>query len=297
MLCKMALLEDFGLSFSLETFNELSNKKLLSSQKMQSQDITAHLIPCKQQAHATLISREKGILCGQAWVNKIFSLLGNEESSVQIKWHLKDGDCIQKEQLICELSGNARQLLIGERSALNFLQCFSGTSTLTKRYLHAMGTSRCLLLDTRKTIPGMRYGQKYAVTVGGGHNHRFGLYDAFLIKENHIFSAGSIQKACLIAKEHVPKKQVEIEVENLNELNEAINAQADIVMLDNFTLSDLNRAVQQAKKSLYPIKLEASGNINLDTISAVAQTGVDYISVGGLTKNIHALDLSMRIQC
>jgi len=287
--CKTALLEDLGLNIGDLTLDLSSIFETL--------DITANLISAKTQASARLISRESGILCGQAWVEKIFALLTPQEPSqkLSIKWYINDGETIRTNDLICEISGSARQILTAERSAMNFLQSLSATATLTAEYVSRINSSECKLLDTRKTIPGMRFGQKYAVKIGGGQNHRFGLADAFLIKENHIMACGGINKALETAIKNHPNKLLEIEVENLDELQQAIDGKAQIVMLDNFNNDDLVRATSLVNQSKHQPKLEASGNVNLLTIEDIANTGVDFISVGALTKDIKALDLSMRI--
>lgn len=256
------------------------------------QDITAELIAPETQATASLITRENGILCGTKWVETIFELLGG---SIQIDWQLKDGDLMSVGQTICELKGNARQLLTGERSAMNFLQSLSATATLTNQYIKQIAGSNCKLLDTRKTIPAMRYGQKYAVKCGGGTNHRIGLSDAYLIKENHIMACGGIKQALSKAIKTNPEKLLEIEVENLDELKQAIEGKAQVVMLDNFTNPEIEQALALRNKSEWKPKFEASGNVNIETIAEIAKTGVDYISVGALTKDIKAIDLSMRI--
>ncbi|SEA80523.1 nicotinate-nucleotide pyrophosphorylase [carboxylating] [Alkalimonas amylolytica] len=253
-------------------------------------DITASLIPASQLASATIISREAAIICGVAWVNEVFQQL---DPSVQLDWQVQDGDSVAPNQLLCRLQGNARSLLTGERSALNFLQCLSGTATTTDVFVQQLAGSRTQLLDTRKTLPGLRLAQKYAVLCGGGQNHRIGLFDAFLIKENHIAAAGGIAKAVAQARSNFPGKPVEVEVENLAELQQALTAGADIIMLDNFSLADIQQAVainqQQAK-------LEVSGNITSERLRELAATGVDFISSGALTKHVQAIDLSMRLQ-
>lgn len=251
-------------------------------------DITALLIPETKQAQATIISREKAVICGTAWVDEVFQQI---DPQLTITWNVCDGDLVQANQSLCVLQGPARSLVTGERCALNFLQTLSGTATLTHQYVQAMMGTRAKLLDTRKTIPGWRSAQKYAVTCGGGANHRMGLYDAFLIKENHILASGSITKAITIARSYAPSKLLEIEVENLEELQEALKAHADIILLDNFTLDQLKKAV---RLNANHAKLEASGGVTLENIRAIAETGVDFISVGHLTKNIDAIDLSMR---
>lgn len=255
-------------------------------------DITAELIAKDQLATATIITREDGILCGIAWVNKIFEILGN---STSISWYFDDGDKLGANDTLCTLSGNARALLTGERSAMNFLQSLSATATLTAEYAEKLKATDCQLLDTRKTIPGMRFGQKYAVCCGGGTNHRIGLSDAFLIKENHIMACGGIKKALKSAFSNHPEKLLEIEVESLEELKLALTGGAQVILLDNFSLDDMREAKCIRDQHNNQAKLEASGNISLDTICDIAATGVDFISVGALTKNVKALDLSMRV--
>jgi nicotinate-nucleotide pyrophosphorylase (carboxylating) len=255
-------------------------------------DITAELIPEQTQANATLITREDAVICGVRWVEKIYQLLGND---VQVKWKVADGSIVEAGDTICEISGNARQLLTGERAAMNFLQSLSATATLTNQYVELIKNTQCKLLDTRKTIPGMRYGQKYAVKCGGGVNHRIGLSDAYLIKENHIMACGSILAALSQAKNLHPDTLIEIEVESLQELKLAIEGKADVIMLDNFDIEQLNLARSLVDSTSPTIKLEASGNVNKQTIADIATTGVDFISVGALTKDIKAVDLSLRI--
>ncbi|MCM2678797.1 carboxylating nicotinate-nucleotide diphosphorylase [Echinimonas agarilytica] len=251
-------------------------------------DISASLIPEKNVSVARIISREPAIFCGIEWGNEVFRQLGNR---VILDWHVKDGDFMEENQCVCTLSGPSRDLLTGERTLLNIAQTLSGTATTTRSYVDVIEGTGVRLLDTRKTIPGMRNAQKYAVACGGGVNHRFGLYDAFLIKENHIAAAGSIQAAVSQAKTSFPSKPVEVEVENLDELQQALNADTDRIMLDNFSLDLMREAVAiNAGKA----ELEASGNVNLTTIRHIADTGVDFISVGALTKHIAAVDFSMR---
>ncbi|MBU1309921.1 MAG: carboxylating nicotinate-nucleotide diphosphorylase [Gammaproteobacteria bacterium] len=252
-------------------------------------DITASLIPQAQQASATIITREPCVVCGTAFVDEVFRQLGNE---VQLSWQVKDGDQVAADTLLCTLTGPARILLTGERSALNFLQLLSATASTTAHYVQFLHGSNTRLLDTRKTLPGLRFAQKYAVTVGGGKNHRIGLFDAFLIKENHIAAAGSIANAVATARQNFPGKPVEVETENLAELQQALDAGADIIMLDNFSLADIQRsvAINQGKA-----KLEVSGNITSERLTELAATGVDYISSGALTKHVQAIDLSMRL--
>lgn len=253
-------------------------------------DLTAALIPEKAQSEATVISRETAVLCGTAWFNAVFRQL---DSGITIDWQARDGDRIEPDQLLCVLQGSSRALLTGERTALNFLQMLCGTATLARRYADAVAGTNAAILDTRKTIPGLRLAQKYAVRCGGCQNHRIGLFDAVLIKENHILAAGSISKAITEARRLHPNVTVEVEVENLAELKEALEAEPDIVMLDNFDLATMRQAVSVTAGR---VKLEASGNVNFDTVRSIAETGVHYISIGGLTKDIKALDLSMRFR-
>ena len=253
-------------------------------------DITANLIPANAVAVATVISRENATIAGQAWFNEVFSQL---DSTIEIEWHVADGDTVEENQLLCTLTGNARQLLTGERSALNFLQTLSATATLTRSYVDLVSHTKCKILDTRKTIPGLRDAQKYAVRCGQGNNHRIGLYDGILIKENHIMAAGSISNAVSQAKKLSSSIPVEVEVETLEELHEALAAGANIVLLDNMSNDILIDAVAINEGKA---KLEASGNVNKSTVKAIAETGVDFISIGELTKNINAIDLSMRFK-
>lgn len=252
-------------------------------------DITAALIDQRQIAMAEVISREDAVLCGRAWVEAVYQQVGPD---VELEWLAKDGDRIEADHVFLRLKGPARDILTGERAALNWLQTLSATATTTHRFAEQLKGTHCTLLDTRKTIPGLRAAQKYAVRCGGGENHRLGLYDAFLIKENHIISCGSIAAAIQRAKAMHPDKMVEVEVENLNELAQALSEQVDVVMLDNFSLMDMQKAVQLNETDA---KLEVSGNVDIDSLKDIAQTGVDYVSVGALTKHVHAIDLSMRI--
>ena len=253
-------------------------------------DLTAALIPESAQAEATVISREYAVLCGSAWFDAVFRQL---DPRIHVGWQAADGDRIAPDQLLCTLHGPARPLLTGERTALNFLQLLSGVATLASRFADAVAGSDATILDTRKTLPGLRLAQKYAVRCGGCQNHRIGLFDAVLIKENHIMAAGSISEAIATARRLHPGVTVEVEVENLAELQEALVAQPDIVMLDNFDLAAMREAV---RITAHQLKLEASGNVNFDTVRQIAATGVDYISIGGLTKDVRAVDLSMRFQ-
>ncbi len=251
-------------------------------------DITALLTPENEQATATIISREDMVLAGQPWVN---ALIKAYDPTVKITWLKNDGDVVKANETIYQLAGSARSLLTVERPALNFVQTLSAVATKTAAYVKYLEGTPTKLLDTRKTLPGLRIAQKYAVGVGGGQNHRLGLFDAFLIKENHIMAAGGIAQAIEKARQIAPNKSVEVEVETWDELNQALEAQADIVMLDNFSQQQMIDAVKHVAGRC---KLEASGNITLETLTEVAQTGVDYISMGVLTKDIKAIDLSMR---
>jgi len=253
-------------------------------------DLTANLIPADVQGTATIITREHGVFCGKAWADEVFKQLGGE---VKIDWHVEDGDKVEPNQTLCTLSGPARILLTGERNAMNFIQTLSGCATTTAEYAKALEGTNCRLLDTRKTIPGLRSALKYAVACGGGFNHRIGVFDAYLIKENHIIANGGITQTIKTAKELNPGKPVEVETESLEELREAIEAGADIIMLDNFTMDMMREAVAiNAGRAA----LENSGNVTLETLREYAETGVDYISVGALTKHVRAMDLSMRFK-
>lgn len=255
-------------------------------------DLTAQLIPADRTSRATVITREDATLCGQAWFDEVFRQV---DPRVQVTWKAADGDRVRPNQLLCELSGPARALLTGERTALNFLQALSGTATETSRYAEALAGTQCRVLDTRKTIPGLRLAQKYAVRCGGGTNHRIGLFDAILVKENHIAAAGSIPAAVAEARKLSGKVMLEVEVENLDQLQQALDAKVDRILLDNFSHDDMRTAVRITRAHEHTgIELEASGNMSLETLRAVAETGVDFISVGGLTKHMRAVDLSMR---
>jgi nicotinate-nucleotide pyrophosphorylase (carboxylating) len=251
-------------------------------------DLTAALIPADSRSQASLITREGAVFCGAEWFNSVFRQL---DERVAIQWQVADGDDIHPDQTLCLLEGPTRALLTGERTALNFLQTLSGTATVTRQYAKILAGTNTKLLDTRKTIPGLREAQKYAVKCGGGHNHRMGLYDGILIKENHIAATGSIANAVTKAKELYPDIQVEVEVETLEELEEALRVEADIVLMDNFTLEQLREAVTRTRGRAL---LEASGGFDLASLRQAAETGVDYISVGSLTKHVRAIDLSMR---
>ncbi len=254
-------------------------------------DLTAALVPEAQQALATVITREAAVLCGQVWVDAVFAELGRE---VTIDWHCSDGDAVAPGQKLCELRGPARAILTGERTALNFLQTLSAVATATRRYVDAIAGTRATILDTRKTIPGLRLAQKHAVRVGGGSNHRIGLYDGILIKENHIVAAGGITPAIRRARDQGATVLLEVEVETLAQAEEALRAGADRLLLDNFTTALMREAVALRDGLAPGTGLEASGGIELQTIRSVAETGIDFISVGDLTKNIRAIDLSMR---
>lgn len=255
-------------------------------------DITARLIPASEQGEATIITRDDCTIAGQAWVNEVFSQL---DASVNVTWHVADGDQVSANSPLFSLKGSARSLLTGERCALNFLQLLSATATAATRYAKLVEGTSVKLLDTRKTIPGLRSAQKYAVTCGNCYNHRIGLYDAFLIKENHIAACGGITQAIKAAQQQSPGKPVEVEVESLEEFREALAAGADTVMLDNFSLDDMREAVRFNKEENdSKTKLEASGGITDETLRPIAETGVDYISIGALTKDCKAVDLSMR---
>ena len=252
-------------------------------------DITAQLIPADNRSRGRVITREAGVLCGSAWVDAVFEEVNPD---IQINWHKQDGDSLAAGDILFDFSGPARGLLTGERAALNFLQLLSGTATRCRRYAELVAGTGAKLLDTRKTIPGLRVAQKYAVTCGGCHNHRIGLFDAYLIKENHINACGGIAQAVATARSHAPDKPVEVEVENLEELELALQAGADRIMLDNFSLQNLREAVAINNARA---ELEASGNVTDKTLRPIAETGVDYISIGALTKDCKALDLSMRL--
>ena len=253
-------------------------------------DVSAQLIPESRQARAHVLCREPGIVCGAPWFNETFRQL---EPRVALRWHHPEGSQVAADTVLCELGGPARALLTGERTALNFLQLLSATATLTQRYVQAIAGTACRILDTRKTLPGLRTAQTSAVRCGGGSNHRMGLYDMVLIKENHIAAAGSIGAAVRAARA-AGAARIEVEAETLEQLREALDARADIVMLDNFELGALRAAVGLNRAHAHPAPLEASGGVTLAGLRAIAETGVDYISIGALTKNVAAIDLSMR---
>jgi len=265
-----------------------SQVKLALQEDVGQQDLTADLIPVDALASATIITREDSTLCGQEWVEQVFEQL---DPSISIKWSFSDGDQMLANDIICTLHGSARTLLTGERTAMNFLQTLSATATLTKQYTDQVVNLPVEILDTRKTVPSLRLAQKYAVRCGGGFNHRVGLYDGILIKENHINAAGSITEAVKQAKTLHKGIDIEVEVENFDELEQALSAGADIILLDNFDIPSLIKAVEINKGQA---KLEASGGITLAALRSIAETGVDRISIGALTKDIRAIDLSMR---
>lgn len=274
----------------LETLDEqtLSSVRLALEEDIGSGDVTAALIPEDSRWQAEVISRETAVICGRAWFDAVFSLI---DKNVSINWQATDATEVTPGQTVCRLHGPARSLLSGERAALNFLQTLSGTATLASQYATAVKDLKTRILDTRKTIPGLRRAQKYAVLCGGCHNHRAGLYDAFLIKENHIAAAGSIKLAIKKAESLDTGLLIEVEVENLDEMQEALDAGAKRLLLDNFSGEKLRQAVLLNDGRA---ELEASGGITLDNLRAIAETGVDYISIGALTKDVRAIDLSMR---
>ena len=251
-------------------------------------DVTAQLVE-NTLIKAQVISRQFAVICGQQWFDSVFSHLSEQ---VEIRWLIADGESCVANQVLCELTGPTRALLTGERAALNFLQTLSGTATRTHRYVQAVQSTNARILDTRKTIPGLRLAQKYAVTCGGGTNHRLGLYDAILIKENHIEAAGSIANAVANARKQFPTLSIEVEVENLDEYTQAIAAEVDRVLLDNFSTALLREAVNMPHGE---VELEASGGVTLDNILGIAETAVDFISIGTLTKDLESVDLSMRL--
>jgi nicotinate-nucleotide pyrophosphorylase (carboxylating) len=256
-------------------------------------DVTARLVPASQTVRGRVITREDAILSGRAWVEATFRKL---DPNIKLKWQAADGERIAAEQVIFEIAGPARAVLTGERTSLNFLQLLSATATAARRFVDAVAGTGCIILDTRKTLPGLRTAQKYAVRCGGAQNHRIGLYDGVLIKENHIAAAGSLSGAIATARKVAPGVPVEVEVESLEEFAEALAARPDIIMLDEFTQPDMRKAVALNRADARPVKIEASGSVSLDTVRSIAETGVDFVSVGGLTKNVRAVDLSMRLE-
>lgn len=253
-------------------------------------DITAALIPADAEVEARILTRENAILCGRAWVDRVFATV---DGSIELDWQAQDGDRVEADQVLLRLKGNARSMMTAERCALNFMQLLSGTATLCDEYAQRVAHTQVRLLDTRKTIPGLRLAQKYAVQTGGCHNHRIGLFDAFLIKENHIAACGSIAAAVSTARQHAPGKPVEVEVESFAQLDDALEADADRIMLDNFSVAEMTQAVSIVAGRA---ELEASGNIDESTLVPYAETGVDFISIGALTKHCRAIDLSMRLK-
>ncbi|KAA0874775.1 carboxylating nicotinate-nucleotide diphosphorylase [Nitrincola tapanii] len=268
----------------------LENVRAALAEDVGTGDITADLIPPTDLARARVITREAAVVCGRAWVDEVFRQV---DARLHLDWQVQDGDVVVPDQCLFEVEGAARSLLTAERAALNFLQTLSGTATLSRDYAQRVAHTGVRLLDTRKTLPGLRLAQKYAVSCGGCFNHRIGLYDAFLIKENHILASGGIAQAVSRAHQMHPGKPVEVEVESFEELEQALEAGADIIMLDNFTPEQMRAAVA---KTSGRAKLEASGNITDATLLDYAQTGVDFISIGALTKHCRAIDLSMRLQ-
>jgi len=256
-------------------------------------DVTAALVPPHQQVRAQIVAREPAILCGTDWASEVFRQL---DPAIRLDWLATDGTPIAADRALLKLSGTARPILTGERTALNFLQTLSATATAARRYVDAVSGTGCRILDTRKTIPGLRLAQKYAARCGGAQNHRLGLYDMVLIKENHIIAAGSIAAAVTTARRTSPGVPVEVEVESLDEFSQALDAGADIVMLDELSLDDLRSAVKLKRERGARAKLEASGSVTLETVREIAQTGVDFISIGGITKHVQAVDLSMRFE-
>ena len=257
-------------------------------------DLTAALVPAGRQGRATVITREAAVLCGRPWFDDVFRQI---DPAVQVSWDADEGAAVEPGQRLCRLEGPARSLLTGERTALNFLQTLSGTATATRRYVQLVAGLPCRILDTRKTLPGLRRAQKYAVRCAGGSNHRMGLYDGILVKENHIMAAGSIAAAVSAARAAGASVPVEVEVETLDELRQALDAGADMALLDEFSLDDLRAAVAMNRSHPRgPMKLEASGNVTFETLCGIAETGVDFISIGSLTKHVRAVDLSMRFE-
>jgi nicotinate-nucleotide pyrophosphorylase (carboxylating) len=256
-------------------------------------DVSARLIDAQRRARATIVAREALVLCGRAWADDSFHSL---EPAVRIDWRAGDGERVAAQAVLCEIEGPARALLTGERTALNFLQLLSGTATLTRSYVDAVAGTGCEILDTRKTLPGLRSAQKYAVRCGGGRNHRLGLHDMVLIKENHIAAAGSIAAAVGAARRDAPGIAIEVEVETLEEFEAALALRPEVVMLDEFPSALMLQAVQRNRELGRPVRIEASGSVDLQSVRAIAATGVDYISIGALTKHVRAIDLSMRFQ-
>ena len=283
------LLERINLDIPVSVANAL--REDLGGDVNADNDITAQLLAEDARSHAVVITREDGVFCGKRWVEEVFIQLAGD--GVKVTWHVEDGDSIKANQPLFELEGSSRVLLTGERTALNFVQTLSGVASEARRYVDLLEGTTTQLLDTRKTLPGLRTALKYAVLCGGGANHRLGLSDAFLIKENHIIASGSVRQAVEKAFWLHPDVPVEVEVENLQELDDALKAGADIIMLDNFKTEEMREAV---KRTNGQARLEVSGNVTHETLREFAETGVDFISVGALTKHIRALDLSMRFR-
>jgi nicotinate-nucleotide pyrophosphorylase (carboxylating) len=256
-------------------------------------DVTAALVPATQRVRGAVITREAAVLCGRAWAAETF---GRLDPGIQLSWQAADGECLAAGQTLFEIDGPARPVLSGERTALNFLQLLSGTATAARAYVDAIAGTACRILDTRKTLPGLRSAQKYAVRCGGADNYRQGLYDQVLIKENHIAAAGSLEAALGAARASAAGVRIEVEVETPQELERALAAAPDIIMLDEFSLEDMRAAVALRDAQRAPVKLEASGSVTLESVRRIAATGVDYISVGSITKHVRAIDLSMRLQ-
>jgi nicotinate-nucleotide pyrophosphorylase (carboxylating) len=256
-------------------------------------DVTARLVPATQQVRGRVITREDAVVCGRPWVDETFRSL---DRGIRLTWRTTDGERILADRVIFEIEGPAPAILTGERTALNFLQLLSATASAARRFVDAIAGTDCTILDTRKTLPGLRTAQKYAVRCGGAQNHRIGLYDMVLIKENHIAAAGSLSIAVAAARRTAPGLPVEVEVESLSEFEEALAARPDIVMLDEFSQADMRTAVALNRRHGSPVKIEASGSVSLETVRAIAETGVDYISIGGITKHVRAVDLSMRLE-
>jgi nicotinate-nucleotide pyrophosphorylase (carboxylating) len=256
-------------------------------------DVTAALVAPNTRAHATLVTREAAVLCGSPWADETFRQL---DPAVKVGWRVREGDAVAAGAILCDISGPARAILTGERTAINFLQTLSGTATQTRRYVDAVAGTGCQIIDTRKTLPGLRLAQKYAVRCAGGRNHRIGLYDMVLIKENHIVAAGGIAAALAQARAEAPRIPVEIEVETLTEFRDALANRPDVILLDEFSEDAMREAVALNRAAGAVAKLEASGGVDLDNVRRIAATGVDFISVGSLTKHVHATDLSLRFQ-
>jgi len=256
-------------------------------------DVTAALVPATQQVRAQIVAREPAVLCGTDWADATFKQL---DAAIRLEWMVQDGDRLAADMPVVRLSGPARPILTGERTALNFLQTLSGTATAASRYVEAVAGTGCKILDTRKTLPGLRIAQKYAARCGGAQNHRLGLYDMVLIKENHIIAAGSIGGAVATARRLSPGIPIEVEVESLAEFDQACDAGADVIMLDELSLEDMREAVKRNRSRGSKAKLEASGSVNMKTVREIALTGVDLISIGGITKHVQAVDLSMRLE-